>query len=207
MSNYFSKGYINHDTAAGVITNRGGSRLCFLSEDFLIGFKEALVEETGDAYNIVFKTCGKYWGELFIKRLSKEVETFYNKSINDLSILKLNGLFESLWLEHGWGEISIDWKNAHNSGVFEIEIKNSAFPDIFAEKNKLNDDIMSGLLSAILSHFSQKEMVCHQTQYIVLENQPTISKFIAVVSERAANIPDMVSEQKSHREIFKQLVN
>ena len=201
---FFNKDYLKTDIEAGTITNSSGNRVLFLTEDFLKGFKKSLKSETDDAYKIVLETCGKFWGQSFIKKFREEVKGFYNEDLTDMTVYNLNRLVEDLWKYHGWGEISINWKEAFTTGIFNIQIKNSAFADIIGDNTADSENVFKGMLPAIFSDLSGKDLECQQTSYQVFGNE-TLTTFVLGISSRLKKTPDMLKDGLSHQEIVEKL--
>ena len=198
--NYYDENYVDFKVKEGVLVNRSGARLIALNEDFLKGFRKALIEETGEAHHIVFETCGKTWGERLVKNFEKELSLYYEVSFQEMPMSMFTLLFKSFWEEHGWGDIHVDWETGFQHGLFEIHVNNPAFSDIFSDNTELNDDIFVGVLEAFFNHFSGQELKCYQTSNQQNESMNT-SSFILGLPERLEKVPDMVLSGKSHQEI------
>ncbi len=201
---YFDENYVKFNVDDGVIKNKAGTRLLALSEDFLKGFRKALIEETGDAHHVVFETCGKTWGENLASRFEKETSLYYETEFANLPMSMFSLLFKNFWERHGWGELSIDWEAGFRSGIFEVQVINPAFSSIFEAEDGFNDDIFVGVLSAFFSRFAQRELTCYQTGEERTDDG-LISSFVLGTSERLENVPDRVLAQKSHADIMAEL--
>ncbi|MBC7473224.1 MAG: hypothetical protein H7263_02950 [Candidatus Sericytochromatia bacterium] len=201
---FFNQNYLKTDIEAGTISNSGGNRVLFLTEDFLKGFKNSLKSETDEAYKIVLETCGKFWGQAFIKKFRIEVNGFYHEDLNEMTVYNLNRLIQDLWKYHGWGEININWKEAFSTGIFDIKIKNSAFADIIGDNTADSENIFKGMLPAIFSDLSGKDLECYQTSYQVFGNE-TLTTFVLGIPSRLKKINEMLKEELGHDEIVKKL--
>ena len=197
---YFDENYVKFDVDEGVMKNRAGTRLLGLSEDFLKGFRKAVMEETGEAHHVVFETCGKTWGENLAQRFQKETSLYYESEFQALPMSMFSLLFKNFWSRHGWGELDIDWEQGYRDGVFEVAVHNPAFSSIF-DAEGLNDDIFTGVLSAFFSRFAGQELECFQTEEHVSEEGVRLSRFLLALPDRLGRVPDMVLSQKSHQEI------
>jgi len=210
--NYFGADYLNADVKAGVLKNRSGTRLLALNEDFLLGFRRALLEETGQAHHAVFETCGKTWGENMARRFEKELGLYYEAQFHEMPMSMFSLLFKDFWSRHGWGELTINWEEGFAKGIFEVKILNPAFSSIFAKDESIDeadgtggrfhDDVFTGVLKAFFSRFANRELNCYQTG-AGEEAGLLVSYFVVGVAERLHKVPDMVSAQKSHAEILK----
>ena len=63
---YARPDYFQTDVTRGVTLTPGGSRSCALSEDFLLGFRDAILYECGSAHHDVLHSAGAGWGRLTI---------------------------------------------------------------------------------------------------------------------------------------------
>ncbi len=211
-NNYFGESYLSLDVRDGILHNPAGTRLITLSEDFLLGFRKALIEETGQAHHIVFETCGQTWGENMVRRLEKEISEYYDCPFKELPMSMFTLLLKDCWTRHGWGELEIDWEEGFKQGLFAVKIINPAFSAIFSKAEEdeeysgknLNDDVFTGLLSAFFSRFADQKLVCYQIGH-AREDQLPVSWFITGVAERLKKVPDLVRSGKSPELIYQQV--
>jgi predicted hydrocarbon binding protein len=202
-ASYFSDSYLQLDVNTGVINNTNGTRLLGLSEDFLRGFRRALIDETGEANRLVFHTCGKTWGANLALRLEKELASHYEIPLNQLPMYEFGLLLSEFWMRHGWGELQVNWQEAHTTGVFDITLVSPAFSSAFGETEVFSDDVFTGILEAVFSHFSGQDLACYQTAF---ETEPVLcSRFVLGLRNRLKQVPDWVQSQKLHTEIVQQL--
>lgn len=76
--NFFARpDWFRTDVTRGVTRNPLGERVCTLTSDFLLGFRDAMIYECGPAASAVLKSAGKRWGGQFAHRLDKAVKEFY----------------------------------------------------------------------------------------------------------------------------------
>lgn len=206
--NYFGPDYLDCDVRDGVLHNPAGTRIIALSEDFLLGFRKALIEETGQAHHVVFETCGRTWGENMAKRLEKELSEYYDCPLHEMPMSSFSLLLKECFLRHGWGKLEIDWELGFKQGIFEVHIVNPAFSGIFNntenEKGLFDDDVFTGLLAAFFSRFSSKELKAYQIGYQAAPDSPR-SIFVIGMDQRLKKVPDMVRSGKSSDVILNEL--
>lgn len=208
--NYFDRHYLSLDVPSGRIENRAGTRLIALNEDFLLGFYQALIEETGQAHHVVFETCGKTWGENMATRLKKEISNYYECPLHELPMSLFASLLKALWQRHGWGEIQIDWEQGFSEGIFAVTVYNPAFSSIFAKAEcakttQIRDDIFTGILKAFFSRWAENDLACYQTQYEV-QGEERYSHFILGLPQRLSQVPDLLRSGKTHTEILTRIL-
>lgn len=210
--NYFDDNYLSFDVRDGMLHNPSGTRLITLTEDFLLGFRKALLEETGQAHHVVFETCGRTWGENMVRRLEQELSSYYDAPFHTLPMSMFTLLLKDCWERHGWGELQIDWEAGFEQGLFAVRIVNPAFSGIFGQQATpeptagevfFDDDVFTGMLAAFFSRFADRPLVCYQIGHQA-EGPPT-SWFITGVAERLTRVPDMVRSRKNPDEIYQQL--
>lgn len=209
--NYFKEPYLSLDVRDGVLRNPSGTRVISLNEDFLLGFRKALIEETGQAHHIVFKTCGQTWGENMVIKLEKELAAYYDAPFKDLPMSMFTLLLKDCWQAHGWGELEVDWEQGFQQGLFAVRIINPAFSDIFAQQadddeegTGFDDDVFTGLLAAFFSRFAAQELVCFQIGHVKTDQLP-VSWFITGRADRLTDVPNLVRSGLSPEEIYQRL--
>ncbi|PKL77220.1 MAG: hypothetical protein CVV27_06270 [Candidatus Melainabacteria bacterium HGW-Melainabacteria-1] len=212
--NYFGPEYLNFDVKGGMLNNTGGTRLIALSEDFLLGFRKALLEETGQAHHVVFETCGRTWGENLARRLEREISAYYEQPFRELPMSMFTLMLQECWIRHGWGELSVGWEAGHQDGLFAIKIENPAFSAIFSSSpdpdapagTPFDDDVFTGLLASLFTRFAARELQCiqigHQRK---TEQDPLTSYFVVGVPERLKPTAEWVRSGLSHEEIMSRL--
>lgn len=212
--NYFNSNYMTLDVKEGLIQNPSKTRIIALTEDFLIGFRKALIEETGQAHHAVFETCGKTWGDNMASRLEQEIESHYECKFNELPMSMFALLFKEFWARHSWGELTINWEEGYAKGIFEIHVENPPFASIFKpldteedlnemKKNGLfHDDVFTGLIAAFFSKFARRTLECYQTSSQENGQGVLCSTFVVGIPERLKDVRQQVLSQKSHHDIL-----
>lgn len=194
--------YFLTDIARGVTTNPQGKRIISLSEDFLSGFREALVDECGPAANEVLYSCGKMTGDLVGVRLSNEISEFYGQSVHTLGVPLYDTILHSYFSHHGWGYFHSDYSSIHQ-GLIVIEFENSIFQSFLAREDRPLESLLAGLLSGIYSQVSGQDLECLQTDCSSLGSPK--SRFVLGLKERIEQVRPALESGNSHNEILDQL--
>jgi hypothetical protein len=146
-----------------------------------------------------------------VRRLEKEISTFYDCPFKDLPMSMFTLLLKDCWSRHGWGELEIDWEEGFKQGLFAVKIINPAFSAIFSKAEEkenagknLNDDVYTGILAAFFSRFADQELVCYQTGHTHVDQMP-VSWFITGLPERLKKVPDLVRSGKNPQAIYEQV--
>lgn len=159
---YAKPAYFNTDVSLGATRTPRGVRVCALTNDFLIGFRDAVIFESGKAYRRVLKTCGRRWGGQFMRRFEADVTAHYQTPLAELSAGVIHACLADAFNYHGWGLLAIDLKHL-DEGVVIAEIRNPLMPEVIGESDRPVDFLMAGLLAAVFSHLSGQEVDCVQT--------------------------------------------
>jgi hypothetical protein len=160
---YYSRpDFFRTDPVTGVTRTHAGTRICALTNDFLIGFRDAVIYETGKSYRRVMKRCGRRWGEQFVKRFDSELSNHYRTPLADLSAGVVHAALAEAFNYHGWGKLTMDTTHL-SSGYFVVELRNSMMPELVSASDRPVDLLMAGLIAAIFSHLSGRDLDAVQT--------------------------------------------
>jgi predicted hydrocarbon binding protein len=206
--NFFARpDYFRTDVAKGVTRTPTGTRICALTGDFMLGFRDALIYECGKSYRLVMKNCGKRWGKQFALRFDKEMSNYFGGNLAELSVGMVHACLADAFNYHGWGRLRIDLSQA-SAGLIQAEITDSFLPAIVKESDRPADLLMTGLLAALFSHFARAELDAVQTDC------PTrgadASRFIIAAPSKIEEIEKWLDEAPdnaalSHATILKQM--
>ena len=182
---YARPDYFSTDVSRGSTRTPTGTRICSLTSDFLLGFRDALIYECGKSFRPVMKTCGRRWGAAFVLRFEQELSAAYQVPMNDLPAGVVHACLDDAFNYHGWGRLSVDL-SASDAGVIQAEVTDSIMPSLVHESDRPVDHLLSGLLAAIFSRFSGAELGCVQTDCV--STGAASSRFVITSTDRAAEI-------------------
>ena len=135
-ANYFNESeYFHADPATGVITNRAGKRIVCLTNDFLQGFHDALVEECGPAAPLVLYSCGKATGDMVGRRLQTELTDHYGQGFESFLVAQLVACLRSYFSVHGWGRMDLELDEI-SQGLFTVSFTDAPFQELFEATGK-----------------------------------------------------------------------
>lgn len=194
--------YFRVDTRTGVMNTASGARCLTLSTEFLRGLWTSLSDECGPAAGFVLKRCGQMWGRRFAKRFVSEVGTFYQRPLEELPMLKFNLLLERFLATHGWGRLTLDYSLIHR-GLITAECTDTIFASVVGSHNEPVDHLLAGVLSAIFSETSGRDLDCHETQCLAM-GAPCCT-FVVGLSARVADVPDWVKAGQNHDAVLGRL--
>lgn len=150
------------DIVKGTTRTATGTRVCALTNDFLIGFRDALIYETGKSYRKVMKRCGRRWGEQFAKRFEKEIGNYFKASLSELSAGTVHTYLVEAFNYHGYGLLKINLTYLEQ-GIIVAELAHSMMPSIVSSSDRPVDMLMAGFLGAIFSYLSGQDLDAIQT--------------------------------------------
>lgn len=150
---YARPDFFKTDVKKGVTRSAFGTRMCALTSDFLLGFRDALIYECGRSFAPVLKACGRRWGEIFIRRFDRELNQIYQASSSELPAGLVHTCLAECFAAHGWGQLSIDLSRC-SYGLVLVRLKNSVLPDLIRESDRPVDHLFTGAFAAIFSFFA-----------------------------------------------------
>jgi predicted hydrocarbon binding protein len=187
--------YFTTDVAKGATRTPNGTRICALTSDFLLGFRDAVVYECGKAFRPVMKSCGRRWGIQLMKRFDKEIMTAYQTPVKDLSAGVVHACLADLFNYHGWGRLVIDLSASERSLIL-LTLHDSVMPALVPESDRPVDLLMTGLFAAIFTHFAGRELDCVQTD--CPSRGANASRFIVAAPSRIAEIEGWLESAPSN---------
>ncbi len=197
--------YFRSDVTNGSTRTASGARVCTLTSDFLLGFRDALVYECGKSFRPVMLACGKRWGRTFIARFEKELATAYQTPAKDLPAGVVHACLADAFNYHGWGRLTIDL-SAAGHGLILVDLADSVMPSLVRESDRPVDHLMTGLLAAVFGHFAGTTLDAVQTDC------PTrgagASRFVIAAPDRVAAIQEWIDaapagETRSHDDVVR----
>jgi hypothetical protein len=201
----FDDSHLNYDLREGVIYNRASTRLCLFSSDLLRGVYQAVSEESGEAWRVIFKNCGRIWGQRVIRRLGVEVSKLGLPSFEDLSVEDMMLLLEDYFRFHGWGRVRLNPALMGTRGIVQAELEDSLFAEVI-EDQRDPDAMVCGMLGAMLSELSKADLDCVQTaDSRAASAGDGISRFLITGRGRVSRAREMLEAGRGHAEIVENI--
>ncbi|PSB00735.1 V4R domain-containing protein [Merismopedia glauca] len=201
--NYFAfDAYIQGDFESGLVENRRGDRLLALPETLISAIHMGLETELGSASKLVLFNCGRWWGKNFYKRFSEQVSGYYSKPLAEMEMIELLQCLKQCWKAHGWGTFELDL-SSYQQGFLLVEITNSIFAKEASGDPMPSCFLEAGILSAIFSQLSGKELHCLQISCESL--QADRNRFVIGLAERLAPVTGWLEEQQNWSTIWQNL--
>lgn len=203
--NYYAEGdYAQTDVRRGVTYSRSGTRLCCLTSDFLIGFRRAVIDETGPAADEVFKTCGRKWGGFAASRFDTEMSEFYGQPLRSLTLAKFQTCLTEMFCQQGWGKVMLDLSK-HDQGLILLKVHDPIFAELSGPSETPVESLMAGVLAGFFSAIFEQDLDCMQTTCKAVGDAS--SQFIVGLTSRLAGIPAWLEAGQSHDAIVAELAN
>lgn len=187
----FDEGRIGFDLREGVLWNPAKTRLCLLSNDFLTGVYNAVKDEAGPAWPVIFKTCGRIWGERIMRRLEREAQVVGNLQIRELPVSMFLRFFREYFVYHGWGLMTIDVSRARETGIVTAALEDSIFAEVIRDEDEFSDPMIAGILAGMLSYMSGQDLDGVQTECI--SRGAEASRFVVTGAARLRGISEKSS--------------
>lgn len=213
--NYFAEAhYTKANVSTGVINNRAGTRLCVLTNDFMLGFRKALIHECGPASDLVFHQCGRQWGEKFGARLAEELSNFYEQPLQEFPMPLFETCLAEAFAHHGLGRLTMDATQG-NVGLIVFTFRNAMYAGMLKEAMETHghldgqpidapvDGLIAGIIAGLFRSFSKQPLDCIQTDCAA--RGADLSRFVLTSESRAEKARGWVEEGKSHDEILSML--
>lgn len=164
----------------GTIRGGDGRRAVYLSSDIVRGIYTALEYETGEAWRLVLKSCGRRWGRRVARKLDQLAES---RSEGPLSVRDWTATVERWFKLSGWGTLSIDLDCALRDGVVKVTLADSLFAEVLDDVEGPVDALVAGLLQALFSDISGQTLDCLE----VADDTASESIFFVSGAERIAD--------------------
>jgi hypothetical protein len=204
LNGYFTRpDYFTADVEKGTIRTPTGVRTCALTDDFLLGFRSALVFECGKASDRVFKSCGRKWGVSFVERFDRELGEYYGVPVRDLSAGIVEKCLDDAFRAHGWGQLAVDY-GEYDNGLIQVTIHDSVLPAIFGTGDKPSDALMAGFLAAVFSFYANTDLDCQQTD--CPSRGADASRFVIGLAGRLTDVPKWTKDKLAHATVVRRLV-
>lgn len=204
QGNYFAASrYCHTDVRRGWTENRLGTRIIALSEDFLRGFRTAVIDECGPAADVVFKSVGRRWGELLAKRFEKEMTAFYGLPLREFIVAMFQACLTELFSHHDWGKLKLDLSR-HDRGLILVHLENAIMGDLVSQADRPVDTMFAGIFAGFFSYLAGQPLDCIQTTCRACGDDK--ARFIITLQTRLAAVTENGS-QRNHEAIWQQLLD
>lgn len=191
--------YFSLNVRSGVIRSPLGARTVAVPEDLVLGLLAGLDEECGAASKVVLYTCGRHWGQRFMKRLAVESRQFWQRDAADLPLHFHTQVLRRIWALYGWGVLRFDHALTEH-GVLEAIVENAMFGTVVGNVGKTSDAVVAGVLSAIVSELAGREL--HAVEIACTSRGDARCHFIIATEARTRAIDGLVREGKKRRDIL-----
>lgn len=197
--NFYAEGsYAKTNVAKGVTRNRVGTRLCALTEDFLLGMNQAITDECGPAAAAVFKSCGKKWGALQARRFEQEMSEFYGKPLHEFSMATFQACLVEMFSHHGWGKLHLDLTH-YGQGLLIAELHGAIMADLLKQAEQPADALFAGIFGGFFGQLTGEALDCVQTTCTACG--ASSSQFIIGLADRLAGVEGWLAQGQTHADV------
>jgi predicted hydrocarbon binding protein len=195
---YAGPDHVKTDVRRGVARNRAGTRILTLTSDFLVGLRNALVFECGQAADVVMMSAGRRWGKALAVRMGNELHAHYAVPLAELPLAVFQGCLVEAFNTHGLGKLAVD-VGLYAKGILVCTVENPMYAGLVEAGNPPADRLQAGILAGMFSQLAGRELGCVQTQ-CQCQGAPD-SRFVLTLAERLTMVEVWRNEGKSHAEI------
>ncbi|MCU0704209.1 MAG: hypothetical protein MUF18_09570 [Fimbriiglobus sp.] len=203
LNGYFSRpDFFREDVEKGTIRTPTGTRICALTDDFLLGFRSAVQFECGKATDRVFKACGKKWGKTFVERFDRELTDHFGVPLTDVSAGLVERCLDEAFRFYGWGKPAIDLTD-YDAGLVAVSVADPVMPTVVGAADKPTDALFAGFFAAVFTHYAKTDLDCQQTD--CPSRGADASRFVIGLAARLKDVPKWVGENLPHTVILRRL--
>lgn len=187
----------------GTIQNQGGTRVVYLSSDIIRGVYNALEYEAGEAWKIILRNCGYFWGRRVASNLDRELTLLFQTAAKDLPVAEYVRFLEAYFRYHGWGVMELDLSRAVSHGIVVGRLRNSIFENVLAEVPGNVDYMIEGMLRAMFEHISSASLDC--LQVASQKAGAPACEFVVTGAERIDEVRELVESGSPADEVYAKL--
>lgn len=202
IHNYYTLEKFYQTPEVGVLINRYRQRMMWVTEDFVVGFQQALEEEVGSAAGEIMYQCGFEWGRQDIASFELRFKDEFGFPIEQAVF---GMALETWWWPlqvAGWGSWRYDLSHRKEGLVF-IELFDSAIAKTIGNVGKVACHYYAGMFAAVFSYFARRELGGIEIQcYSMGEDY---CKFLVAASKRVNAAQFWVREGATAKEIIARL--
>jgi hypothetical protein len=168
-ADYFADdGIFRSDTAAGVTSNRAGTRVLALPEEFIAALGQTIADER------VLHAAGREYGRRLAERLDRELGDYYGEPLAAAPLARFQAALSGLFRAFGWGVLTLDFSR-YDTGLIVADVRNAPPADA----------LLAGALAGLFSHFAGRELDCAP-----LTPAGDVRRFVLALPERLACVAD-----------------
>jgi len=151
----FGDKHQHFDLFAGTATSQGGTKIIYLSTDIIVGMYRAIEYEAGDAWKVIFNSCGQRWGKRVATSFDKELRVAMNRRVDSLMLDEYVLMVEKYFSLHGWGRLRLSLDGIENHGVLYAELFDSIFRYALPQVEGVVDQMIGGMLCGMFETMAQ----------------------------------------------------
>ena len=157
----FSDAAYRYDLEQGTV-DAAAERIIYLTEDLVNGIFNGLVNEAGEAWGLILKSCGHIWGKRLALVLEKKVRQAAGREFGSLPVEDYLAVLEAYFARHGWGLMRFHLHDAERHGVVRANLRHSLFAASLAQQDKPVDYLVAGMLQALFERVANCPLGCVQ---------------------------------------------
>ena len=200
LQRFFDELDLSYDLAEGTVFTPAETRVIYLSSDVLLGVYRALKEETGPAWSLILKNCGRLWGRKVASNLEQEMFKKEGKKPSELAAQKYIEMLEAYFPAHGWGRLSAFLDDATTHGLMRFTMRHSLFVHVLEEENCPVDGMIAGILQGFFLHLTDQPLDCVEIGCV--RQGYDQCTFVLTHEDRLTDIEDSIESGKNPDDIY-----
>ncbi|TAG28029.1 MAG: hypothetical protein EAZ37_03220 [Burkholderiales bacterium] len=201
----FSDSSQSFDLYEGTASSAAGTKIIYLSTDLIVGIHKAIEYEAGEAWQVIFNSCGLRWGRKVATSFERELRVAANRRIDALTVIEYKEMVESYFSHHGWGKLSMRMDGIESHGVLVAELTDSVFRYALPNVDTCVDQLIAGMLRGIFESLAQAELDCLMIEERQAGSAP-LCRFLISGPDRIRWGQSLVDEGKAYDEVYKEVL-
>jgi len=203
LNRFFDEIDLSYDLYEGTVFTPAETRVIYLSSDIILGIYKSLKEETGPAWSLILKNCGRLWGRKVAENLEQEMITQKGKKPSELSAEKYIEMLEAYFPAHGWGRLFADLDDAASHGLVRFQLRNSLFAHVLEDEDVPVDGIIAGILQGFFLQLTEQELDCAEIGCVRQGHEHCT--FVLTHEDRLMDVDEMIESGKGPEDIYASL--
>lgn len=196
----FGDQHQNFDLNEGTATSQGGTKIIYLSTDIIIGMHKAIEYEAGDAWKVIFNSCGQRWGKRVALSFDKELRVAMNRKTESLMLDEYVLMIEKYFSLHGWGRLTLHLDGVQSHGVLHAQLRDSIFRYALPHVESTVDQMIGGMLCGMFESVAQTRLDCLMANTNG-EGEVPVTEFLITGPDRVSWGQSLLDEGQSFNQV------
>lgn len=200
LNRFFDELDLSYDLLEGTVFTPAQTRVIYLSSDIILGIYKALKEETGPAWSLILKNCGRLWGRKVASNLEREMVKQQGRKPSELTANQYIEMLEAYFPAHGWGRLSANMDDAASHGLIRFTLRNSLFVHVLDEETAPVDGMIAGILQGFFLQLTEQPLDC--VEIGCARQGHDCCSLVLTHEDRLMDVDDMIEAVKNPDDIY-----